>query len=91
MDRGPGGARGDGAVDDGAAAHGDIGDEDAADGRDDDACIGCSVPITWTHAAYVCPAACTWCGECAEAQMMVCTNCGDALRRRAARTRPLGA
>jgi hypothetical protein len=55
-----------------------------------ESCESCGAPLTWVSEAYRCGSGCTFCSECTQEMEFTCPNCGQALRKRPARTQPVG-
>lgn len=58
-------------------------------GAPDDVCVGCQGTLRWIDAAFACPNGCAVCAECGDGTAGSCPSCGEPLRRRASRARPL--
>lgn len=52
-------------------------------------CAGCGREIRWIEAAMACPNGCVYCMDCASDTGNACSACGEHLRTRPARARPL--
>lgn len=53
-----------------------------------EACAGCDRSLGWVDAAMVCPNGCVYCLDCG-GEVAACASCGEHLRHRVSRSRPL--
>lgn len=56
---------------------------------EDERCGGCDRSLGWIDTALVCPNGCLYCIECGHDAGSACSACGEHLRHRASRARPL--